>query len=115
MAALHDAHVQIKPVLEDKLDSLDALRPYAAVCLPQMACMSDREVEVLRRNVSEGGGLGHSGRRRPSSSAPLSNQSARLPILNVASRRLLPGSRLVRRTVLARWERTGLTLESRNE
>jgi uncharacterized membrane protein len=57
VACLNEGHVQTNPVLEDKLESAEALRHYDVVCLPQMVCMSDREAEALREYVDGGGGL----------------------------------------------------------
>lgn len=54
---LSDAKLQTNPVLDTVLDSVDALRQYPAVYLPDCACLSDAEIARLTEYVERGGGL----------------------------------------------------------
>jgi|DewCreStandDraft_1066081.scaffolds.fasta_scaffold00753_34 hypothetical protein len=54
---LHDAKLQTNPVLEAVLDDPAALARYPAIYVPNVACLSDRQVQHLREYVAAGGGL----------------------------------------------------------
>ena len=53
---LKEAHHQVEPIYAHKL-SFDRLREYPVLFLPNAACMSDEDAEVIKRYVAEGGNL----------------------------------------------------------
>lgn len=53
---LTEKHIQFVHLPSNHI-SLDAMKRYKVIILPNMSCLSDREVELLRQYVAEGGNL----------------------------------------------------------
>jgi len=52
-----EAHVPVDLILDGHLEDPDYVRRYAVIVLPNSACLSARQVEVLRQYVADGGVL----------------------------------------------------------
>ncbi len=54
--ALHEAHVPFD-IISTRVLNEERLSPYAVVVLPNLACLTEEEADVLRRFVAQGGSL----------------------------------------------------------
>ena len=52
-----EAHLPIAVITDDEAASVETLRRYAVVVLPNSACLSDAQIAALTRYVEDGGGL----------------------------------------------------------
>jgi len=55
--AMLEAHLPVEIITDDDLASLETLKRYKVLVLPNSACMSEEQAEAVRKYVEEGGGL----------------------------------------------------------